>query len=121
SLSDAGFEVEIAAVAGEGFAENEMDGTIQVRRYRPRGPFAVLAPTYRRAEADPGSGRTAGGLIQRLRHGVGSIPRWFLWPHTVRGWWASLASSLGSADLYHACGSLTVKPALDARRRDARA
>ena len=121
SLSDAGYEVEIAAVAGEGYAEHEMEGPVHVRRYRPRGPFAVLAPRYRRSEADPGRGTSQRGLIQRLRHGLGSIPRWLLWPHTVRGWWAALASSLEPADVYHACGSLTVKPALDAQRRDARA
>jgi glycosyltransferase involved in cell wall biosynthesis len=121
ALTDAGYQVEIAAVAGEGFAEDEMEGTVQVRRYRPRGPFAVLAPRYRGSDADPGSRRSHRGLTQRLRHGLGSIPRWLLWPHTVRGWWASLASSLEPADLYHACGSLTVKPALDARSRDARA
>jgi glycosyltransferase involved in cell wall biosynthesis len=43
--------------------------------------------------------------------------RWLLWPHAVRGWWATLARDLAPADLYHACGSLTIAAALDARRR----
>jgi glycosyltransferase involved in cell wall biosynthesis len=40
-----------------------------------------------------------------------------LWPGTVRGWWATLARDLPPADLYHACGSLTIAPALRAADR----
>ena len=35
----------------------------------------------------------------------------------MRGWWATLARDLPPSDLYHACGSLTVAAALQARRR----
>ncbi|MDP9483070.1 MAG: glycosyltransferase [Chloroflexota bacterium] len=50
------------------------------------------------------------------RRGV-ALSRWALWPHTVRGWWRTLGRELEPADLYHACGSLTIAPALAARDR----
>ncbi len=43
------------------------------------------------------------------------------WPQTVRGWWATLDRELVPADLYHACGSLAIAPALRAASRDRRA
>ncbi len=46
---------------------------------------------------------------------------WFLWPHTVRGWWHTLERELEPADLYHACGVLAIPAALAARKRDRRA
>jgi glycosyltransferase involved in cell wall biosynthesis len=46
-----------------------------------------------------------------------AVRRWLLWPHAVRGWWAALGRDLPPADLYHACGSLTIAPALAARAR----
>jgi glycosyltransferase involved in cell wall biosynthesis len=46
---------------------------------------------------------------------------WFLWPHTVRGWWHTLERALAPADLYHACGVLAIPAALAARKRDRRA
>ncbi len=49
-----------------------------------------------------------------------ALVRWALWPHTVRGWWRTLATDLAPADLYHACGSLAIAPALAARDRSAR-
>ena len=45
------------------------------------------------------------------------LRRWLLWPHTVRGWWATLARDLAPADLYHAFGTLTIAAALAARGR----
>jgi glycosyltransferase involved in cell wall biosynthesis len=50
------------------------------------------------------------------RRGV-ALARWAVWPHTVRGWWRTLGRELEPADLYHACGSLTIAPALAARDR----
>lgn len=44
--------------------------------------------------------------------------RWLLWPETTRGWWATLERELAPADLYHACGSMTIAAALAAARRD---
>ena len=41
--------------------------------------------------------------------------RWIFWPHAVRGWWATLEHELEPADLYHACGSLTIAAALRIR------
>jgi glycosyltransferase involved in cell wall biosynthesis len=49
------------------------------------------------------------------------FPRWLLWPHTVRAWWHALDRELAPADLYHACGSLAIAPALAARERDRKA
>jgi glycosyltransferase involved in cell wall biosynthesis len=46
-----------------------------------------------------------------------AVRRWVLWPHTVRGWWATLARELPQADLYHATGSLAIAAALSARDR----
>jgi glycosyltransferase involved in cell wall biosynthesis len=57
-------------------------------------------------------------MARRLRRAVASVPRWVLWPHTVRAWWRTLSRELPPADLYHACGSLTVAAALAARERD---
>jgi len=59
--------------------------------------------------------------IRIARHAAAVLRRWLFWPHTVRGWWATLERDLWPADLYHACGSLTVAPALAARQRDRRA
>jgi glycosyltransferase involved in cell wall biosynthesis len=47
--------------------------------------------------------------------------RWVLWPETTRGWWAALDRELAPADIYHACGGLTVAAALAAARKDRRA
>jgi glycosyltransferase involved in cell wall biosynthesis len=49
-----------------------------------------------------------------------AVRRWLLWPHAVRGWWATLERELGPADLYHACGALAIQPALAKRERSAR-
>jgi glycosyltransferase involved in cell wall biosynthesis len=55
--------------------------------------------------------------IDRARRRLVALARWSLWPHTVRGWWRTLGKELVPADLYHACGSLTIAPALAARDR----
>ena len=46
---------------------------------------------------------------------------WFLWPHTVRGWWKTLSAELAPADLYHSCGTLPIAAAVAARDRDRKA
>ncbi|HET9614927.1 MAG TPA: glycosyltransferase [Candidatus Limnocylindrales bacterium] len=117
TLDAAGFEVEIAAVAGGSAPLEEREGPILVRRYRPSGPFAGMAV----AAADPGGGRGAARRRPLPIRAAAALRRWLLWPHTVRGWWATLARDLPPADLYHACGSLTVSAALAARKRDRRA
>ncbi len=121
SLAGIGYEVEIAAVGVDGLPTEERDGAVVIRRYLPSGPFAALAATY----GAPGSGsrdrtRTrsvVGAMVRRL----GRVGRWLLWPHTVRGWWATLDRHLPAADLYHACGSLAIAPALRAAGRAHRA
>ena len=114
TLADAGYEVEIAAIAAATVPDLEADGAITLRRYRPSGRFAGMAASA----ADPESaGRRA--VRRRLPMRVlAAVRRWLLWPHTVRGWWATLARELPPADLYHACGSLTIAAALSARERD---
>jgi glycosyltransferase involved in cell wall biosynthesis len=108
TLLDAGFAVEIAAVAAPDVPDRELDGSVAIRRYRPSGPYASMAAGH---AARPN--RRA--LPIRL---AAAVRRWIFWPHTVRGWWATLARDLEPADLYHACGSLTIAAALAARERD---
>lgn len=127
ALVDEGYAVEIAAVAGEGVSDRELDGLIETRRYRPSGFFARVAATYR--TPGPAASRRAAsrrsrwlGMPGRVARAVaGRFWRWAFWPHTVRGWWRTLARELPPADLYHACGSLPIGAALAARDRDRRA
>lgn len=142
ALAAEGFDVEIAAVAAPGLPNLEhvqlrpsgttMDratGTssktgIALTRYRPRGWEAILGATDDTTRGDPASmfGRLgASSSLRRLLRLVAAplieIRRWILWPHTVRGWWSTLRQDLRAADLYHACGALTVAAALDGRSR----
>lgn len=144
ALATEGYAVEIAAVAVPGIPEREpvagpapgsagepgppiadAIGPIEVRRYRPSGPWAVLgASEAAGSDASGGAAGRAGAGPSILRRGLRiatdpllSVRRWLFWPHTVRGWWATLGRDLAPADLYHACGSLTVAAALAARDR----
>jgi glycosyltransferase involved in cell wall biosynthesis len=148
ALAAEGYAVEIAAVAAPGLPNHELVapaapgaagepdprqervGTIEVRRYRPSGPWAIAGasraatgatPTNRNAPPAPSP---AGSLARQLRRAGRALGvpflvarRWLFWPHAVRGWWATLARELAPADIYHACGSLTVAAALAARNR----
>ena len=129
SLVAAGFAVEIAAVAAPGMPAHESIGPIHIRRYAPAGPWRWLTgagtpPTGGTSIADrqldptggrgdPAVARRIGGRAMRL---VAALRRWLLWPHSVRAWWWTLRRQLPPADLYHACGSLAVAPALAMRR-----
>jgi glycosyltransferase involved in cell wall biosynthesis len=117
TLVDAGFRVEIAAIAADGLPDREMEGPITIRRYRPSGPYAGMAATQAGSSSAP-QPTARRPLPARV---VAMLRRWLFWPHTVRGWWATLKRELEPADLYHACGSLTVAAALAARERDRRA
>ncbi|MGH2463984.1 MAG: hypothetical protein ACRDGI_00840, partial [Candidatus Limnocylindrales bacterium] len=122
TLVEAGYRVEIAAVAADGLPEREAGDGWELRRYRPSGPWARLAGPSGGARSDPGgrARRDVGWprrLIRRLVNLAAALRRWVLWPHTVRGWWATLDRQLEPADVYHACGSLTVAAALRARGR----
>jgi glycosyltransferase involved in cell wall biosynthesis len=123
ALVDEGYRVEIAAVAVDDQPDRAGDGAITWRRYRPSGFFARMAATYRAPvhdrAADPSRRRSSPARIARAV--VDRFWLWGFWPHTVRGWWRTLARELPPADLYHACGSLTIAAALDARKRDRRA
>jgi glycosyltransferase involved in cell wall biosynthesis len=138
SLAGIGYAVEIAAIAARGLPERETlgasgatTGPIERRRYRPSGIWAVLGrsgatggsspPARGTAAGDRSGGRTGGRatLAQSLRRVATpflEVRRWLLWPHPVRGWWATLSRDLPPADLYHACGVLGLPPAL--RQRD---
>ena len=118
ALVDAGYEVEIAAVASDRLPERELDGAVTIRRYRPSGPFRRLAASYPEPAALDGRRSIAARIGRAPRALAAALRRWALWPHTVRGWWATLARELRPADVYHACGSLAIAPALAARARD---
>ena len=139
ALAAEGYAVEIAAIAAAGLPQREAVagpapgstgapepepgalGSIELRRYAPSGPWAVFGAS----EAAGGGGRTAGSSRARRALRILAAPalalrRWLFWPHAVRGWWATLARDLAPADLYHACGALTIAPALAARARHPR-
>lgn len=114
ALRAEGYAVEIAAIAAAGLPASEPEGEIEVRRYLPSGPWSAAG----RSPAQPRiPSRSVAGWVARLMRVPATFRRWLFWPHTVRGWWATLARELQPADLYHACGSLTIKAALDARAR----
>ncbi len=113
-----GYRVEIAAVAAEGLPEREMDGEVLTRRYGPSGWLAGLAPVYRGPDvAGTVTGNHERRLVRVARKLIVAAIRWWFWPHTMRGWWVTLGRELEPADLYHACGTLTVAAALSARFR----
>jgi glycosyltransferase involved in cell wall biosynthesis len=110
---------------------------------RPADPARPVDPDGERSVTDPGPAPTVettgagpvatrGGpatrrlarlprlFAGRLKRRSVSLVRWVLWPHTVRGWWRTLDRALPPASLYHACGSLTIAPALAARDRQRR-
>jgi glycosyltransferase involved in cell wall biosynthesis len=144
ALAAEGFDVEIAAIAAPGLQDREpvaaarpgtvgepapdpaAVGQIEIRRYRPAGPWAILgasgAETAARGVArdgvQPGSPlRGRRPALRALAAPLLAVRRWLFWPHAVRGWWAALARELPPADLYHACGALAIAPALAARER----
>ncbi len=151
ALAAEGFDVEIAAIAAPGLADREpvaaarprtvgepapdpsAVGQIEIRRYRPSGPWAILGASEAATAArgvgaeSGGGGGTAGPRSAGRRRGLRALAapllavrRWLFWPHAVRGWWATLAKELPAADLYHACGALAIAPALAARTRHPR-
>jgi glycosyltransferase involved in cell wall biosynthesis len=106
SLADAGWDVEIAAVAGEGVPSDERDGAIHTRRYVPSGPL-------RRWIGQPPPPSPPTKLLQVLALNADKALKVALWPIHVRAWWRALRRELPPADLYHAFGILTLPVALD--------
>jgi glycosyltransferase involved in cell wall biosynthesis len=118
TLTEAGYDVEIAATTEPNVPLEQRDGAVLIRRYPASGVFAGLAATYRWESPTARRPPLRTRIVRWLRLGPAS---WILWPHTVRGWWRTLARALAPAELYHACGVLAIAPALAARRRDRRA
>ncbi|HEV8697472.1 MAG TPA: glycosyltransferase [Candidatus Limnocylindrales bacterium] len=117
ALDSGGYDVEIAAITAEGIPDEERDGPITIRRYRPTGRHARAELPVSRDH----SGEPPPMPVRVVRHQLRRLQRWILWPYPVRGWWATLAAQLAPADIYHACGSLAIAPAIAARERDRRA
>ena len=133
SLAAAGYEVEIAAVADEDAPIEESDGDVLTRRYRPSGRWVSRGA---RPDGRPhlarrlivGAHRLLARIVPPLRRYPPPTLETFwkvaFWPVAVRGWWATLRTDLPPADLYHACGILTVGVAVrlgrDARSRGRR-
>jgi glycosyltransferase involved in cell wall biosynthesis len=125
SLAADGYDVEIAAVTGEGAPIEEQDGDVLIRRYAPSGRWAELgaAPTGPPSLAQKlivRGHRALGRIVPPLRRFPAPTPdalrKIVFWPFPIRGWWATLRRELPPADLYHACGILTVGVALDLGR-----
>ncbi len=106
SLAADGWEVEIAAVAGPGVPDDEHDGAIRTRRYRPSG-------LLRRWATQPPPPKPPTQVLRNLVRRADKALKAWLWPIHVRGWWRTLRRDLPPADLYHAFGILTVPVALD--------
>ena len=125
SLAEAGFEVEIAAVAGDA-PVHERDGEIDIRRYAPTGRWAHWGGDSRR-DAPGQEGRRAGAgrlrsIAERGPRGlVDLLAKVALWPLPVRGWWRTLRREVAPADVYHAFGILTIGVAIDLARAARRA
>lgn len=114
SLADAGWDVEIAAVAGPGVPRDERDGAIRTRRYVPSGPL-------RRWVGQPPPPSPPTKLLKVLALNADKALKVMLWPIHVRAWWRTLRRELEPADLYHAFGILALPAALDLAREARRA
>ncbi len=121
ALIDEGYEVEVASVHEEGAPLEERHGEVVLRRYPASGPYASLAASHGKRRPAPIPVRRPPMPVRVYRRQRARLREWILWPHTVRGWWHTLARELAPADLYHACGTLPIAAALAARDRDRRA
>jgi glycosyltransferase involved in cell wall biosynthesis len=120
TLTALDYQVEIAATHQAGLPSEERDGDLVIRRYLPKGRFAADAATGRKRVADP-TARRAPMPIRVWRTQRARLREWAWWPIPMRGWWHALEEDLEPADLFHACGTLPIAPALAARDRDRRA
>jgi glycosyltransferase involved in cell wall biosynthesis len=109
SLAAVGWDVEIAAVAGEGHASHERDGPVRIRRYLPSGPLG-------RWNGQPPPPSPASKVLRVAALNLDKALKVVLWPIHVRAWWRTLRRDLPPADLYHAFGILALPVALDLAR-----
>jgi glycosyltransferase involved in cell wall biosynthesis len=109
SLAEAGWEVEIAAVAGGGALPEEHDGPVVTRRYIPTGPF-------KRWTGQPPPPRPPTKPLRVIALNADKALKAALWPLHVRAWWRTLRREVSPADLYHAFGILTLPIALELAR-----
>jgi glycosyltransferase involved in cell wall biosynthesis len=121
ALIQEGYEVHIASTHELGAPLEERHGEIQLRRFPPSGWFASVAATYGKPKPGPAATGRPPMPVRVFRTLRSRFYEWVFWPHTVRGWWHTLARELEPADLYHACGTLPIAAALAARERDRRA
>ena len=121
TLVEAGYEVEIAATYEEGAPLEEHEGDIVLRRYPASGPFAGLAASHGKRKPPLTPARRPPMPVRVFRRQRARLREWLLWPQIVRGYWATLATQLQPADLYHSCGTLPIAAALAARARDRKA
>ncbi len=133
ALTDAGYDVEIAATTEPGAPLRQQDGDVLIRRYPPSGLIGTLTSAFRGGRSSAADGETTvtergtrvgprpSRFVQLRRHVRARVVTWVFWPHTVRGWWHTLEKELKPADLYHSCGILPIAAALAARDRDRRA
>jgi glycosyltransferase involved in cell wall biosynthesis len=119
--------------AGDPDPERPAMGSIEIRRYRPSGPRAWIGASEGTTAAPGGESAAVPGpapsasaprrlsphsrVARTVIRPILVLRRWLFWPHTVRGWWATLDQELAPADLYHAFGTLTVAAALRLRDR----
>jgi len=121
TLVGEGYDVEIAATVEHGAPLEQHDGELLIRRYPPSGIFASMAATYRWSPPSASPAKRPPLATRVLRTLRARFISWFLWPHTVRGWWRTLSRELPPADLYHSCGTLPIAAAIAARQRDRKA
>ena len=105
SLAQAGWDVEIAAVAGSGLSREERHGAVLVRRYAPGGPF-------RRWIGQPPPPSPPTKLLQVLALNLDKALKVAFWPIHVRAWWQTLRRELPPADV-----SIIAVPADSLNRR----
>ena len=109
SLAEAGWDVEIAAVTGDGAPIEDLDGDIRTHRYAPSGP-------WRRWTGQPPPPSPRSKVLRVLALNGDKLLKVVLWPLHVRAWWRTLRRELPPADLYHAVGIQTLRVALDLAR-----
>ena len=95
TLRDAGWQVTIAGLAGDGLPEREIVDGIELIRAAPRGRLISFMHDRR--------GRLGRGLRRLHLPTPSAVAQVAAWPLAARAW-ANGLHDLPPADLYHACG-----------------